>query len=105
MTIGSVVGASWLNQRVVGQRHIGPGLGKIDDYSVNLLRPGDMLVLLRAGRGAIRQRVTLRRQSRAGEEQTALVGKIGMERVPLHPGTFRHLADRGESRSNGRPAL
>jgi len=31
MTIGTAVEASRLNQRVVGQRHIGPGLGKIDD--------------------------------------------------------------------------
>ena len=41
MNIGTIVEAPMLKVRLVGKRRFGPVLGEIEEYFVNLLRPGD----------------------------------------------------------------
>jgi ATP-dependent Lhr-like helicase len=41
MNIGTIVAAPMLKVRLVGKRRFGPVLGEIEEYFVNLLRPGD----------------------------------------------------------------
>jgi len=48
MNIGTIVEAPLLKVRLVGKRRIGPVLGEIEEYFVNLLRPGDTFIF--AGR-------------------------------------------------------
>ncbi|MBV9249342.1 MAG: DEAD/DEAH box helicase, partial [Acetobacteraceae bacterium] len=48
MNIGTIVEAPLLKVRLVGKRRIGPVLGEIEEYFVNLLRPGDTFMF--AGR-------------------------------------------------------
>jgi len=48
MNIGTIVEATMLKVRLVGKRRSGPVLGEIEEYFVNLLRPGDTFMF--AGR-------------------------------------------------------
>lgn len=48
MNIGTIVEAPLLKVRLVGKRRIGPMLGEIEEYFVNMLRPGDTFMF--AGR-------------------------------------------------------
>jgi ATP-dependent Lhr-like helicase len=48
MNIGTIVEAPVLKVRLVGKRGFGPTLGEIEEYFVNLLRPGDTFIF--AGR-------------------------------------------------------
>ena len=48
MNIGTIVEAPLLKVRLVGKRRFGPVLGEIEEYFVNLLRPGDTFMF--AGR-------------------------------------------------------
>jgi len=41
MNIGTIVEAPMLKVRLVGKRRFGPVLGEVEEYFVNLLRPGD----------------------------------------------------------------
>jgi ATP-dependent helicase Lhr and Lhr-like helicase len=44
MNIGTIVEAPMLKVRLVGKRRFGPVLGEIEEYFVNLLRPGDTFI-------------------------------------------------------------
>ena len=46
----------------------------------------------------VRQRVALRHQARAGEEEAPLVGEVGVQGVPLNAGPLGHHAEAGERR-------
>ena len=48
MNIGTIVEASVLKVRLVGKRGFGPSLGEVEEYFVNMLRPGDTFMF--AGR-------------------------------------------------------
>ncbi len=48
MNIGTIVEAPMIKVRLVGRRGMGPVLGEIEEYFVNLLRPGDTFIF--AGR-------------------------------------------------------
>ncbi len=48
MNIGTIVEAPMLKVRLVGKKRFGPVLGEIEEYFVNLLRPGDTFMF--AGR-------------------------------------------------------
>jgi ATP-dependent helicase Lhr and Lhr-like helicase len=48
MNIGTIVEAPLIKVRLVGKRRMGPVLGEIEEYFVNLLRPGDTFMF--AGR-------------------------------------------------------
>jgi ATP-dependent helicase Lhr and Lhr-like helicase len=48
MNIGTIVEAPMIKVRLVGKRRFGPVLGEIEEYFVNLLRPGDTFMF--AGR-------------------------------------------------------
>ena len=48
MNIGTIVEAPMLKVRLVGKRRFGPVLGEVEEYFVNLLRPGDTFMF--AGR-------------------------------------------------------
>ena len=48
MNIGTIVEAPLVKVRLVGKRRVGPLLGEIEEYFVNLLRPGDTFMF--AGR-------------------------------------------------------
>jgi len=48
MNIGTIVEAPVMKVRLVGKRRIGPVLGEIEEYFVNMLRPGDTFMF--AGR-------------------------------------------------------
>jgi ATP-dependent Lhr-like helicase len=48
MNIGTIVEAPTLKVRLVGKRGIGPTLGEVEEYFINLLRPGDTFMF--AGR-------------------------------------------------------
>ncbi|HEX5326755.1 MAG TPA: ligase-associated DNA damage response DEXH box helicase [Acetobacteraceae bacterium] len=48
MNIGTIVEAPLLKVRLVGKRRFGPVLGEIEEYFINLLRPGDTFMF--AGR-------------------------------------------------------
>ena len=48
MNIGTIVEAPLLKVRLVGKRGFGPMLGEIEEYFVNMLRPGDTFMF--AGR-------------------------------------------------------
>ena len=41
MNIGTIVEAPLVKVRLVGKRRFGPLLGEVEEYFVNLLRPGD----------------------------------------------------------------
>ena len=41
MNIGTIVEAPLLKVRLVGKKRFGPVLGEVEEYFVNLLRPGD----------------------------------------------------------------
>ena len=48
MNIGTIVEAPVLKVKLVGKRHFGPTLGEVEEYFVNMLRPGDAFIF--AGR-------------------------------------------------------
>ena len=48
MNIGTIVEAPLVKVRLVGKRRFGPVLGEVEEYFVNLLRPGDTFMF--AGR-------------------------------------------------------
>jgi ATP-dependent Lhr-like helicase len=48
MNIGTIVEATVLKVRLVGKRGFGPALGEVEEYFVNMLRPGDTFMF--AGR-------------------------------------------------------
>ncbi len=48
MNIGTIVEAPLIKVRLVGKKRFGPLLGEIEEYFVNLLRPGDTFMF--AGR-------------------------------------------------------
>ena len=48
MNIGTIVEAPLIKVRLVGKRRFGPLLGEVEEYFVNLLRPGDTFMF--AGR-------------------------------------------------------
>jgi ATP-dependent Lhr-like helicase len=77
MNIGTIVEAPLLKVRLVGKRGFGPVLGEVEEYFINLLRPGDTFMF--AGR--------LLRFVRVHETTAAVMeGGTGEPMVPAYEG-------------------